>query len=88
MNPQQICKNIIGIVRCRIAEILKCQQETLPELALGRAINLLFLVRGESLSLGEYGATMASTYAVVGNLLWLTPSEFPKEAHAASEVLQ
>jgi hypothetical protein len=88
MNPQQICKSLIGIVRARIAEVLKCQQETLPELALGRAINLLFLVRGESLSLGEYGPTMASTYALVGDLLWTPPGQFPEEETATTAFVQ
>jgi len=79
MNNPQICQKLIGIVRGRIADVLKCEPEALPELPLGRAINLLYLIRGEALTLGEYIATMASTYAVVGDLLWTPPSQFPRE---------
>ena len=78
MNRQQICEKLISIVRGRIADVLNCTPDDLSELALGRAINLLFLVRGEALSLGEYGATTAAVHAVVGNLLWKLPSEFEK----------
>ena len=79
MNNTQLCQKLILVVRGRIANALKCQPETLPELPLGRSINLLFLIRGEDVSLGEYIATMVSTYPVVGDLLWTAPSQFAKE---------
>lgn len=85
---QQICQKLLDLVRSRIAEVLRCQSEDLPELSLGRAINLLFLVRGEALSLGEYGASMASTHTVIGDLLWKLPSEFSKEEAAATGFIQ
>lgn len=61
MNRQAICQKLLDITWNRIADAVRCQLEDLPELSLGRAINLLFLARGEVLSLGEYGATMASS---------------------------
>ena len=84
----QICQKLLAITRQRIAETLSCTPEDLPELSLGRAINLLFLARGEALSLGEYGATMASSYTVVGDLLWKLPCEFPKHEPAGTELVQ
>ena len=87
MNRPLVCQKLLAITRQRIAESLSCVSEDLPELSLGRAINLLFLARGEALSLGEYGATMASSYAVVGDLFWKLPSEFPKEESAPAEAI-
>ena len=84
----QICQKLLAITRQRIAETLSCTPEDLPELSLGRAINLLFLARGEALSLGEYGATMASSYTVVGDLLWKLPCEFPKHDPEGAELVQ
>jgi hypothetical protein len=86
MSRQQVCERLISIVRARIAEVLHHQPDDLPDLPLGRCINLLFLVRGEAASLGEYGATMASSYAVVGDLLWKLPSEFTEPERV--EVIQ
>ena len=79
MDRITICQKLIAITRQRIADVLTCQLDDLPELPLGRAINLLFLIRGEAVTIGEYGATMASVYAVVGDLLWKLPSEFVKQ---------
>jgi hypothetical protein len=87
MNRLRICQKLLTITRQRITESLSCTPEDLPELSLGRAINLLFLARGEAPSIGEYGATMASSYAVVGDLLWKLPSEFTKEESAPGEVI-
>ena len=87
MNRPQICQKLLVITRQRVAESLSCAPEDLPELSLGRAINLLFLARGEAFSLGEYGATMASAFTVVDDLLWKLPSEFPKEESAPEETI-
>lgn len=79
MDKITICQKLIAIARQRIADTLTCQLDDLPELPLGRAINLLFLIRGEAPSIGEYGATMAAVYAAVGDLLWKLPGEFVKQ---------
>jgi hypothetical protein len=60
-----ICQKLIAITRQRIADVLTCQLDDLPELPLGRAINLLILIRGEALTIGEYGATVSKKLRIV-----------------------
>ncbi len=65
-NYQEILKQ----VRERL-KFLKLDGE---ELSLGSAINLLFLLRGEWVTLGEYSATLNAVGELVGKqLLWEQP---------------
>jgi len=85
MTRQDLCRKILTIVRQRLSETLGCSVDDIPELSLGRATNLLFLLCGQNLSIGEYGGTMASAFTLVGDLLWKLPSEFEAEEKKSEE---
>jgi hypothetical protein len=58
------------------------------ELSLGSAINLLFLLRGEWVTLGEYSATLNAVGELVGKqLLWERPINVVAATAAASPTL-
>jgi hypothetical protein len=69
-TKQKNYEEILKQVRERL-KFLKLDGE---ELSLGSAINLLFLLRGEWVTLGEYSATLNAVGELVGKqLLWEQP---------------
>jgi hypothetical protein len=76
-------------------EILKQMRERLKflkldgeELSLGSAINLLFLLRGEWVTLGEYSATLHAVGELVGKqLLWEQPIKAVTAVGASSTLV-
>ena len=71
----RIYQEMLTAVHARVASILQVP-ETEVDLSLGRALNLLFLLRGQWGDIGEYLPSIQAVHDLVGTrLLWLDPKE-------------
>ena len=76
---------ILRTIRTRIDAVIKLPDDT--QLSLACALNLLFLLRGEWGSIGDYMTTLKALRTTVGDdLIWAEPSKSPTVA--APEVIQ
>ena len=73
---QEIYLQLLKVIRARIDWAIKLPDDT--PLSLAYALNLLFLIRGECGSIGDYGTTLRALRATVGDdLIWAEPSGPP-----------
>ena len=92
MNPsedarQNVYKSILKIVSKRLEQAVPGSSEgTFGHLSLAAVLNLLFLMRGEWGSIGDYVTTQRAIRALVGDeLLWAEPQ---KSSPAPIELVQ
>ena len=84
-SRERIHTQLLKTIRARIDAIIKLPDDT--QLSLACALNLLFLLRGELGSIGDYVTTLKALRATVGDdLIWAEPSKSP--AVAVPEVIQ
>lgn len=82
---ERIHSQLLRTIRARIDVVIKLPEDT--QLSLASALNLLFLLKGEWGSIGDYVTTLRALRATVGDdLIWAEPSKSP--VVAASEVIQ
>ena len=78
-SRDRIHTHLLGIIRARIGAVMKLPDDT--QLSLACALNLLFLLRGESGSIGDYLTTLKAIRETVGDdLIWADPLKFPTVA--------
>ncbi|HUL15227.1 MAG TPA: hypothetical protein VLV88_04465 [Terriglobales bacterium] len=84
-SRERIYAQLLRTIRARIDGVIKLPDDT--QLSLACALNLLFLLKGERGSIGDYVTTFRALQATVGDdLIWAEPSKSP--AVAAPEVIQ
>lgn len=83
---QNIYQQILKTAYRRLEQAIPGSEGAYTHLSLGRALNLLFFLRGEWGSIGDFMTTHQSLRAVVGDdLLWAEPQ---KSSPAAAELVQ
>ena len=92
MNPsedakQDVYQHILKTASKRLEQAVPGSSEgTFGQLSLAAVLNLLFLMRGDWGSIGDYGTTQRAIRAVVGDdLLWAEPE---KSTPAPIELVQ
>jgi hypothetical protein len=91
MNPsedarQNVYKSILKTASKRLEQAVPgSSEDTFAHLSLAAILNLLFLLRGEWGSIGEYVTTQRALRALVGDLLWAEPQ---KETTSPIELVQ
>jgi hypothetical protein len=75
-EKQRLHSEILTLVRSRVAVNLHLEEADIPDMTLGRLMNLLFLVRGHNEDLGGFSSTMAALCDLVGpEAIWQPQSE-------------
>jgi hypothetical protein len=70
------------IVVARVGRITPATEAQLDNLSLGALLNLLFLLRGEWGSIGDYSQTYSALVALLGeNTVWHVPAEVKDLVH-------
>lgn len=83
---QNIYEQILKTANRRLEQAIPGSEGAYTNLSLGRAMNLLFFLRGEWGSIGDFMTTHQALRAVVGNdLLWADPQKSPP---ASAELIQ
>jgi hypothetical protein len=74
---RNVYQNILKTANRRLAQAIPGSSEgAFAHLSLGALLNLLFLVRGEWGSIGDYVTTQRALRAIVGDeLLWAEPQK-------------
>lgn len=94
MNPsetetnarQNVYQSILKTVNKRLEQAIPGSEGAFAQLSLATLLNLLFLLRGEWGSIGDYVTTQRAIRALVGDaLLWAEPQ---KEIPAPIELVQ
>ena len=84
-SREKIHAQLLRTIRARIDAVITLPDDT--QLSLACALNLLFLLKGERGSIGDYVTTFRALRAAVGDdLIWAEPSKPP--AAAVPEVIQ
>ena len=83
---QNIYEQILKTANKRLEQAIPGSEGAYSHLSLGRAMNLLFFLRGEWGSIGDFMTTHQALRAVVGDeLLWADPQKSPP---APAELIQ
>ena len=83
---QNIYEQILKITTRRLEQAIPGSEGAYSHLSLGRAMNLLFFLRGEWGSIGDFMTTYQALRAVVGDeLLWAEPQ---KSSSVPAELVQ
>ena len=83
---QNIYEQILKTTNKRLEQAIPGSEGAFTDLSLGRAMNLLFFLRGEWGSIGNFMTTHQALRALVGDdLLWLEPQ---KSSPAPAEIVQ
>jgi hypothetical protein len=83
---QNIYQQILKITNKRLEQAVSGSEGAYTHLSLGRALNLLFFLRGEWGSIGDFMTTHQALRAIVGDdLLWADPQ---KSSLAPAELIQ
>ena len=83
---QNIYEQILKTTNKRLEQAIPGSEGAYSHLSLGRAMNLLFFLRGEWGSIGDFMTTHQALRAVVGDeLLWADPQ---KSVPAPAELIQ
>jgi hypothetical protein len=83
---QNVYQQILKITNKRLEQAVPGSDGAYTHLSLGRALNLLFFLRGEWGSIGDFITTHQALRAVVGDdLLWADPQ---KSSLAPAELIQ
>ena len=81
-----IYEQILKTANRRLEQAIPGSEGAYTHLSLGRAMNLLFFLRGEWGSIGDFMTTHQALRAVVGDdLLWADPQKSPP---APAELIQ
>ena len=83
-SRDRIHTHLLGIIRARIGAVMKLPDDT--QLSLACALNLLFLLRGESGSIGDYLTTLKAIRETVGDDLDDASTERDKLRSALEEI--
>jgi len=83
---QNIYEQILKITNRRLEQAIPSSEGAYSHLSLGRAMNLLFFLRGEWGSIGDFMTTHQALRALVGDdLMWAEPQ---KSVPAPAELVQ
>jgi hypothetical protein len=83
---QNIYEQILKTANKRLEQAIPGSEGTYAHLSLGKVLNLLFFLRGEWGSIGDFMTTHQALRALVGDdLLWLEPQ---KSSPAPAELVQ
>ena len=83
---QNIYEQILKTANKRLEQAIPGSEGAYSHLSLGRAMNLLFFLRGEWGSIGDFMTTHQALRALVGDdLLWADPQKAPP---APAELVQ
>jgi len=83
---QNVYDQILKAANKRLEQAIPGSDGSYASLSLGRALNVLFLLKGEWGSIDDYWTTYQAVRALVGDdLLW---SEPPKSSPAPAELIQ
>lgn len=91
MNPSEdtrqiVYKSILKTASKRLEQAIPGSEGAFSDLSLAELLNLLFLIRGEWGSIGDYVTTQKAVRALVGDeLLWTEPE---KSTSAPIELVQ
>ena len=91
MNPsedarQNVYQSIFKTACKRLEQAIPGSEGAFAQLSLASLLNILFLLRGEWGSIGDYGTTQRAIRALVGDeLLWAEPQ---KSSPAPIELVQ
>lgn len=85
-KKRNVYEQILKTTNRRLEQVIPGSEGAFSHLPLAAVVNLLFLLRGEWGSIGDFMTTHKSLRAVVGDdLLWADPQ---KSAAAPSELIQ
>jgi len=83
---QNVYEHILKAANRRLEQAIPCSEGAFAHLSLCALLNLLFLIRGEWGSIGDFVTTQKALRASVGDdLLWAEPK---KSSPASVELLQ
>ncbi len=83
---QNIYEQILKTANRRLEQAIPGSEGAYVHLSLGRALNLLFFLRGEWGSIGDFGTTFHALRTLLGDdLLWAEPQ---KPSPAPAELIQ
>jgi hypothetical protein len=75
-KKQNVYEQILKVACGRLEQAIPGSEGTLTHLPLGEVLNLLFLLRGELGSIGDFMTTFRALRATVGDdLIWAEPSK-------------
>ena len=85
---QRVYLELLAVVHARIATISHVP-ETEVSMSLGRALNLLFLLRGHLAEIGEYVPTILAVSDMIGyELLWVDPKKAAAAISTPAPIVQ
>jgi hypothetical protein len=83
---QNVYDQILKAANKRLEQAIPGSDGSYASLSLGRALNVLFLLKGEWGSIGDYWTTYQAVRALIGDdLLWAEPQ---KSSPALAELIQ
>ena len=83
---QNVYDQILKAANKRLEQAIPGSDGSYASLSLGRALNVLFLLKGEWGSIGDYWTTYQAVRALIGDdLLWSEPQ---KSSPAPTELIQ
>ena len=83
---QNVYDQILKAANKRLEQAIPGSDGSYASLSLGRALNVLFLLKGEWGSIGDYWTTYQAVRTLVGDdLLWSEPQ---KSSPASAELIQ
>jgi hypothetical protein len=75
---QNVYEQILKTANKRLEQAIPGSEGSYTQLSLGRVLNLLFLLKGEWGTIGDFWTTHQTLRALVGDdLLWLEPQKSP-----------
>jgi hypothetical protein len=78
-SRERIHAQLLSLMRARLDALIKLPDDT--QLSLAGALNLLFLLRGDSGSIGGYFTTLKVLQETIGDdLVWAEPLKVPTVA--------
>ncbi len=81
ITRQNVYEQVLKAARLRLQQIIPSSDGAFTHLSLFAVLNLLFLMRGEWSSIGEYIPTLRALRTVVGDdLLFAEPAKEPAES--------
>lgn len=76
MDKTRVAANIRLHLERRLAATLECDTRDLRHIKIGTLVHLVFLVNGDSESIGGFNTTMRGVLELIGNdLVWQTPED-------------
>ncbi len=79
-------EKIRTLLEARVARLLGCQPQDLPQMKIGAMAHFLFLVQGDGECMGGFNTTLSALNLLIGfNLLWDVEPKEEKEEKEETE---